>query len=270
MSDGLIRRFCLESNNYPGFYPLKPISLIVLPVYTDAINSGNMEYLFFLFSSDFLFTFKNVQFERFQNNVSFEDSANLLPDGTVTGLMSSLVLSFSWVSLRKATLLGDTILTFEKKMDKSSGTFEIEEISAKRFELQSLESIVHGQLPIVQALLTSELSFANSENAKSYLKWTATNLQSAANTLGWLERRMDIMRSVIDAHAQEKTNKRLGRLTILSAIFMPITFLAGLWGMNFEHMPELSYKFGYAIALLSMLSISGAMYFYFRKRGWFD
>jgi len=78
------------------------------------------------------------------------------------------------------------------------------------------------------------------------------------------------MRSFVDAHGQDKTNSRLGRLTILSIIFMPATLLAGIWGMNFEFMPGLSFKYGYLVALSTMGIIVFGMYSYFRKRGWFN
>ena len=78
------------------------------------------------------------------------------------------------------------------------------------------------------------------------------------------------MRSLIDMHAQERTNRRLGRLTVLSMIFMPVTFLAGIWGMNFKSMPLLSFDNGYIYALIIMLMISGGMYLYYHKKGWFD
>jgi len=78
------------------------------------------------------------------------------------------------------------------------------------------------------------------------------------------------MRTLIDMHAQDRTNRRLARLTILSMIFMPVTFLAGIWGMNFESMPLLSNSYGYVYALLVMMAISGGMYFYFRRKGWFS
>jgi magnesium transporter len=71
-------------------------------------------------------------------------------------------------------------------------------------------------------------------------------------------------------NAQEKTNRRLNLLTILTAIFTPITLLAGIWGMNFETMPELKYPFAYPIALGLMALIGSGMYPYFRKYGWFD
>jgi len=64
--------------------------------------------------------------------------------------------------------------------------------------------------------------------------------------------------------------RRLGMLTILSAIFMPMTLLAGIWAMNFENMPELTYSFSYPIALGFILLIGVLMYLFFRKGGWFD
>jgi magnesium transporter len=51
---------------------------------------------------------------------------------------------------------------------------------------------------------------------------------------------------------------------------MPITLLAGIWGMNFETMPELKYVFSYPMALGIMALIGISMYLYFRKHSWLD
>lgn len=58
------------------------------------------------------------------------------------------------------------------------------------------------------------------------------------------------------------------RLTIVSTIFIPLTFLAGVWGMNFRSMPELEWEFGYAAAWASMLFIGIGVYLFFRKKEW--
>jgi magnesium transporter len=65
-----------------------------------------------------------------------------------------------------------------------------------------------------------------------------------------------------------RQNEVMKVLTIIATIFLPLTFLAGIWGMNFEHMPELRWPQGYAIALGIMLVIGGAMVAYFRKKKW--
>jgi len=66
-----------------------------------------------------------------------------------------------------------------------------------------------------------------------------------------------------------KLNQVMKTLTVLSAIFIPLTFLAGIYGMNFQNMPELGTKNGYFILLGLMLSISIFIVLYFKKKKWF-
>jgi magnesium transporter len=96
------------------------------------------------------------------------------------------------------------------------------------------------------------------------------NLRAADGSLEWLDGRISSLRSGFDMHAQDKTNRRLNMLTILSAIFNPATLLAGIWGMNFVTMPELSFPFGYPIALGLMALTGWGMFFYFHRHGWLD
>jgi magnesium transporter len=84
-----------------------------------------------------------------------------------------------------------------------------------------------------------------------------------------LEKRVADLRQRYDAHQQEKLNHRLAVLTVVSAIFLPLTLVAGIWGMNFERMPELAHPWGYPAALVLMVGIAGGMLWLFRRRGWF-
>ena len=69
---------------------------------------------------------------------------------------------------------------------------------------------------------------------------------------------------------QDKSNKRINFLTIIQAIFVPLTLLAGLYGMNFKYMPELEFQYGYYIFLVVMVVIAIGFLRYFYKNGWFD
>jgi magnesium transporter len=64
------------------------------------------------------------------------------------------------------------------------------------------------------------------------------------------------------------TNEIMRVLAVFSAFFMPLTFIAGVYGMNFEHMPELKSPFGYLGVLLGMCFISLGIYVYFKKKKW--
>ena len=64
----------------------------------------------------------------------------------------------------------------------------------------------------------------------------------------------------------QKTNEVMKVLTIFSAFFMPLTFVAGIYGMNFDNMPELRTKYGYFACLLLMCLIALVIFIWFRKR----
>ena len=66
-----------------------------------------------------------------------------------------------------------------------------------------------------------------------------------------------------------RMNNIMKRLTIVSTIFIPLTFLAGIWGMNFADMPELDWRYGYLMAWVLMVGIGVAIYFYLKRKGWY-
>ena len=65
-----------------------------------------------------------------------------------------------------------------------------------------------------------------------------------------------------------KTNDVMKILTIFSVFFMPLTFIAGIYGMNFKYMPELNYKYGYPVSLLAMGVISAVIFIWFKRKKW--
>jgi magnesium transporter len=65
-----------------------------------------------------------------------------------------------------------------------------------------------------------------------------------------------------------RTNEVMKVLTIMASIFIPLTFMAGIYGMNFDHMPELHVPWAYPALGLAMFSTAGAMLFFFWRKGW--
>jgi len=86
-----------------------------------------------------------------------------------------------------------------------------------------------------------------------------------------LEGFRDMLTSIQEAYlsvVSNRTNDIMRFLTLFSTIMMPLTVLTGVFGMNFENMPELHSKHGYPIVLGAMVVIAGSMLLYFRHRGW--
>jgi magnesium transporter len=77
----------------------------------------------------------------------------------------------------------------------------------------------------------------------------------------------DLMDGYLSLSAH-RLNQIMQTLTIVTVVFVPITFMAGLYGMNFENIPELRYRYSYFILLGTMLAVAASILFLFRRNGW--
>lgn len=77
------------------------------------------------------------------------------------------------------------------------------------------------------------------------------------------------MRDFHFALTSQRANEVMKTLTIIATVFIPLSFIAGVYGMNFEYMPELKWSWGYGYVWLVMLSVSGGLMTWFYTRGWF-
>lgn len=102
-------------------------------------------------------------------------------------------------------------------------------------------------------------------------------IDHAIRLIQMVETERDVMTGLVEMHlslSQARTNEVISLLTIVSAIFIPLTFLVGVWGMNFDpeaspwNMPELRSYYGYPAALLFMLVLAIGMYAFFKWKKW--
>jgi magnesium transporter len=86
-----------------------------------------------------------------------------------------------------------------------------------------------------------------------------------------IETSRDLLAGMLDIYLSSisnRTNEVMKVLTIIATIFMPLTFIVGLYGMNFKYMPELEWRWGYPAVLLLMVLTTIAMLIYFRRKKW--
>lgn len=87
-----------------------------------------------------------------------------------------------------------------------------------------------------------------------------------------LEGCRDVISALIDIYLSNndrRMNSIMKQLTVVSTIFIPLTFLAGIWGMNFRWMPELEWRYGYVFAWAVMLVLVAVIYLYFKRKKWY-
>ena len=93
----------------------------------------------------------------------------------------------------------------------------------------------------------------------------------AVQALDVVESLRDVVGGIMDLYMSSLSNRMndvMKVLTIIGTIFIPLSFIAGLYGMNFDYMPELHFRYGYALALSLMAGTAGGLLFFFWRRKW--
>jgi len=119
------------------------------------------------------------------------------------------------------------------------------------------------------ALLSTEASPIELSAIREPLRDVIAHVEHSQHYVERIEDRLSELHHHVTLMLQDRTNQRLRVLTILSAISMPLTFVAGIYGMNFRNMPELGWKYGYPLTLIVMLGAAIGLLWYFARKGWF-
>ncbi|MFT8871199.1 MAG: magnesium/cobalt transporter CorA [Sporolactobacillus sp.] len=122
---------------------------------------------------------------------------------------------------------------------------------------------------IIQRMLTSPFVDTSQQDIDFFKEMD----ESLSRLMHIIESNMEITADIRDSYmalTSYRMNSIMQTLTVITVIFMPLTFIVGVYGMNFSYMPELRWHYGYFVVLSVMAGIAFAMYFWFRKKGWFD
>lgn len=144
---------------------------------------------------------------------------------------------------------------------------------AKTFQYRSNLRTIRSQIwPLrhqIQILIREHQSLLGQEALGGF--------QEMGGLVQLLYENCEMLRNQCDAIIQaysvgigNRMNQVMKTLTILTSIFAPLTFIAGIYGMNFENMPELSWKHGYFVVLFIMVVVASLQMYWLWKRGWFQ
>ncbi|HSH70841.1 MAG TPA: magnesium/cobalt transporter CorA [Deferrisomatales bacterium] len=121
---------------------------------------------------------------------------------------------------------------------------------------------------LVQVVLREESELVNASTAP-YLRDLYDHV---VQVIDIVETQREILAGYTDLYLSSLSNRMndvMRVLTVIATIFIPLTFVAGIYGMNFEFMPELKWRWGYPLAWGVMAVMAGGMLRFFRRRGWF-
>ena len=143
----------------------------------------------------------------------------------------------------------------------------ISRIHRMKRELLVIRRTLWPHREALNALLRDESGLIN-EETKIHLRDCHDH---AIQALDLVETYRELASGLLDVHLTQVSNRMnevMKVLTIFAAIFIPLTFMAGLYGMNFQNMPELGWPWAYPTLMLMMAAVAAAMLWFFRRKGW--
>lgn len=163
----------------------------------------------------------------------------------------------------------DELDEIENNRRKESMRTMMNQLFATRGDLLNLRHTVLPTRDLLYRILNSQ-RMNQIEQHRAYFTDVYDHLLKLAEII---ESNREITADIRDSYLSlnaNRTNSVMMTLTVITTIFMPLTFIAGIYGMNFKYMPELNLHYGYFYVLGLMALIGAAMFIWFKKKGWFE
>lgn len=163
--------------------------------------------------------------------------------------------------------LGDDLESLEENVVDKPNQKLVQEILHLKREILFFRKSIWPLREVINTLNREESGLI-SNAIKPYLQDLYDHTIQVIDTV---ETFRDMISGILDVYLSNVSNRMnevMKVLTIIATIFIPLTFIAGIYGMNFDFMPELKWHWGYPVILGIMLSIVAGMIFYFRKKKW--
>lgn len=170
-------------------------------------------------------------------------------------------------------MYGEHVEELETEVVERPKAGQIEQIHDLKRNLLTVRRAVWPQRDMINALLREETALINA-HTRLYLR---DCYDHTIQLIDMIETYREISTGLVDIHlasVSNRMNEVMKVLTIIATIFIPLTFIVGVYGMNFDpaagplNMPELGWSFGYPAVMLLMAAIAGGLVMWFRRKGW--
>lgn len=169
--------------------------------------------------------------------------------------------------------IGDQLDTYDQRLGENDLSQNFQHLHDTRHQLLSLRRAIRPHRDMVNELVRDDCQFIRLET-RVFLRDCQDHVIQLLDMVESYRELASDLRSFQMSLVGLRMNEIMKVLTVISTIFMPLSFLVGLYGMNFNtdspwNMPELNWRFGYLFSLGLMLTSALGMLYFFRRRGWF-
>jgi magnesium transporter len=163
--------------------------------------------------------------------------------------------------------LGDKIETLETELIEQPTQKTVQKIYQLKREMIFLHNAVWPLREVVNGLGKHESALISVPTAP-YLRDVYDHVIHIIDSVDIYREMLSSMLDMYLSSVSNRLNEVMKVLTAISLIFMPLTFIVGVYGMNFKHMPELEWRYGYFLTLFVMFGIGVSMFLYFKRKKW--
>ncbi|OQB29129.1 MAG: Magnesium transport protein CorA [Bacteroidetes bacterium ADurb.Bin174] len=266
----LVIQDILDVDQRPKFQEFENYSFLTLKSIAPSEEEMITEQISFVFGANHLISFQERKADFFEHiRIRLRENKGILRERAVDYLLYTMLESILDNYFKALTKLDEEIEKFDfmnTKKEPSPNALEIIENDKKLVAF-----IKKSILPIkefTQMVERGECQFIEKKHIKYFSEikdLCLTLIDNCDIILSSLESETNLFFSM-QGH---RMNQVMKTLTIVSTIFIPLTFIAGVYGMNFLYMPELKWKYGYLGIWLIIICISFGMIVFFRKKKWF-
>ncbi len=179
-------------------------------------------------------------------------------------LIDSIVDSYFFI----LDAIHDQVTSLEEELLNNPDREALSRIHHFRNETLMLRKMVRPLREMLGSLLREEIDMIH-ESTYPYLRDLYDHVLQIMETIETLHETLASLHDLYLSSVSHRMNEVMKILTVIATIFIPLTFIAGIYGMNFENMPELKWKWGYAGVWLVMLASFGGMMGFFKRKKWF-
>ena len=165
--------------------------------------------------------------------------------------------------------LDDTLTGVEERVLARPEQSLLQEILLLKHNVQRLRRVILPQRDVVNRISRGEFPNVVRAEMNIYFRDIYDHVVRVAELMESVRDLADGVLNTYLSSVNNRMNEVMKTLSVVATILLPLTFVASIYGMNFEHMPELRWHYGYAFALGIMAAVAAGMVFFFRLRRWF-
>ncbi len=163
---------------------------------------------------------------------------------------------------------GEKIEDLDIEIFENASSQTLEKISGYKKEMSFIRKSIFPARELISHLARSDSELIR-EETEPFLKDLLDLITQANEITDTYREMLSDQLNMYNSSISNKMNDIMKVLTIFAAIFIPLTFIAGIYGTNFDYLPELKFKYSYYIFWGILISIGGGMLLFFKKKGWF-